>query len=327
MPAGVPGVAAQAAPTSIFAPASAPAEMILDAGVVVLAVAAAIFLVVGGLLAFAIVRFRRRPDDDGSEPPQVYGSEPIELAWTVAPLLVVIALVLVTTRTIWAVQGAPRPVGALDVTLVGHQWWWEVRYPGLDVVTANEIHVPVSHPAARRPTILALESADVIHSVWVPRLAGKTDLIPNRHNVTWIEPWTPGVYLGQCAEYCGTQHAKMLLRVVVHEPDDFARWVAAQRAPAVADPAARAGRALFEATACVSCHTVRGTGAAGRFGPDLTHLMSRDTIASGAAPNTPDALRAWITDPDHLKPGALMPAMRLAPDEVDRLVGYLVTLR
>jgi cytochrome c oxidase subunit II len=312
--------------SSIFAPVSTPAAAVRTIAMLVLAITAGISVVVGGLLAYSIVRFRLRPDDDGSEPPQVYGSDQIELAWTVIPVLIVVVLCLVTARTVYDVQGAPKPPGAIDVTIVGHQWWWEIRYPTLGVVTANELHVPVSDPADPTPTFIVLASADVAHSFWVPRLAGKTDLIPNRTNHMWIEPREPGLFLGQCAEYCGTQHAHMLLRVYVHTRSDFERWIAAQRLPAAVDPATAPGRRLFETTACINCHAVRGTVATGRFGPDLTHLMSRATLVAGAAPMTREALRAWIDDPDRVKPGALMPAMKLDPQSLDQLVGYLVTL-
>jgi cytochrome c oxidase subunit 2 len=329
--AGVTAVAQAADDTartsSIFAPVSAPADASALAATLVVAVAAGIFVVVGGLLAYGAVAFRRRPGDDGSEPAQVYGSEQIELAWTVIPILVVVVLCLVTARTVYDVQGAVRPPGAVDVTVVGHQWWWEFRYPELGIVTANELHVPVSDPAVPTPTFLALESADVVHSFWVPRLAGKTDLIPNRRNQMWIAPREPGLFLGQCAEFCGTQHANMRLRVYVHPRAEFDRWVEAQRQPAVADPAVAAGRRLFETTACINCHTVRGTVATGRFGPDLTHLMSRETLAAGAARLSRASLDAWIVDPDHVKPGALMPAMQLDAAERAALVGYLMTLR
>ena len=313
--------------SSIFAPISTPADASYTGAMLVLLITAGIAIAVNGLLAYAIVAFREQPDDDGSEPAQVYGSEQIELAWTVIPILVVVVLCLVTARTVYDVQGAQKPPGAIDVTVVGHQWWWEIRYPALGIVTANELHVPVSDPAARSPTFMELESADVAHSFWLPRLAGKTDLIPNRRNYMWIEPREPGLYLGQCAEYCGTQHAHMLLRVYVHPRAEFDRWVAAQREAAVADPAVAAGRHVFETTACINCHTVRGTVATGRFGPDLTHMMSRDTLVAGAARMDPDALHAWIADPDHVKPGALMPAMNLDPTQLDQLVSYLVTLR
>jgi cytochrome c oxidase subunit 2 len=313
--------------SSVFAPVSAPADASYTAALLVLAIAAGILVVVGGLLACAIVAFRRRPDDDGSEPAQVYGSDQIELAWTVIPILIVVVLCLVTARTVYDVQGATKPPGALDVTVVGHQWWWEFRYPDLGIVTANELHVPVSDPADPTPTFLGLESADVVHSFWVPRLAGKTDVIPNRRNRMWIEPREPGLFRGQCAEYCGTQHAHMQIRVHVHPRAEFDRWVAAERQPAVVDPAVAAGRRVFETTACINCHAVRGTVATGRFGPDLTHLMGRTTLGAGAAPLTRETLRAWVAAPDHLKPGALMPAMQLDDAELEQLVSYLVTLR
>lgn len=252
-----------------------------------LAICAAIFLLVAGLLAYTIIRFRRRPGDDGREPPQVYGSNQIELAWTVVPILIVFVLILVTARTIADVQNAARPANALDMTVVGHQWWWEIRYPQLGIVTANELHVPVSEPTKRRPTFLTLESADVAHSFWVPQLAGKTDLIPNRENRMWIEPKQPGTYLGNCAEYCGTQHAHMLLRVITHPPGEFEQWVAAQRQPPVDDPQMRAGREVFFSTSCVNCHAIKGTQARGKFGPDLTHLMSPTHSPPGPRPIRP----------------------------------------
>ena len=313
--------------TNIFAPLSTPAEAVYEAALLVLVICAGIFLVVGGLLAYTIIRFRRRPEDSGREPPQVYGSSQIELAWTVVPILIVFVLILVTARTIYDVQGAAPPADALNVTVIGHQWWWEIRYPQLGIVTANELHVPVSEPTKRRPTFLELESADVAHSFWAPQLAGKTDLIPNRTNRMWIEPKQPGTYLGNCAEYCGTQHAHMLLRVIAHPPGEFEQWVVAQRQPPVEDPQARAGREVFFSTSCVNCHTINRTQARGTFGPDLTHLMSRDTLAAGAAPNTPETLRAWVRDPQTLKEGCLMPNMQLADTELDHLVTYLLSLK
>lgn len=309
----------------MFSPVSAPAEASRDIAWFVIAICAGILLVVGGILLWCVVRYRRRPGDD-REPPQVYGSNQIEFAWTLVPVLIVLVLFLATARTIYEVQ-AMVPTDALQATVVGHQWWWEIRYPELGIVTANELHVPVSDANAKRPTVLTLESADVIHSFWVPQLAGKTDVVPARTNRMWVEPTVLGTFVGQCAEFCGTQHAKMLLRVVVQTPEAFAAWAAAQKAPAVADPAAAAGRAVFESNSCVNCHTLDGTGAKGAFGPDLTHLMSRDTIASGAAANDRESLRAWIVDPSTIKQGALMPAMKLDDDEIDRLTDYLLTLR
>jgi len=317
-------------PTSIFAPVSTPAQSIFGLSMFVLVTVAAIFVVVFALLAYAVVRFRDKSGDDRSEPPQIYGSNQVELAWTVIPVLIVIALFLASARVIASIQDAPRPPGALQVIVTGHQFWWEYRYPDLNVVTANELHVPVSDPAHPAPTFLTLLSADTDHSFWVPRLAGKTDLIPNHPNSMWIDPHEPGLFLGQCAQYCGSQHALMLLRVYVQPRADFDRWVHEQQQPphAATDGAAiSAGQRVFESTACVSCHTVSGTPANGRFGPDLTHLMSRDTIASGAAPNTHQMLRLWIKRPDAIKPASKMPAMGLNDRDLDELTAYLETLR
>src|SRR5580692_5559040 len=206
-------------PTNIFAPASTPAQSILDLSLFVLEVTAAVFVVVFSLLVYAVVKFRKNKTADGREPAQVYGSSQLELAWTVVPVLIVVTLFLAAARVIASIQNAPKPDSAIDVTVIGHQFWWEYRFPSLKVVTANELHIPVSNPAHPTPTFLTLLSADTDHSFWVPRLAGKTDLIPNRVNRTWIDPEQTGVYLGQCAQFCGVQHAKMLLRVYVDSPE------------------------------------------------------------------------------------------------------------
>ncbi len=179
----------------------------------VLAITAAIFITVAGLLLYAVIRFRHRPGVTDQEPPQIYGSNTIELSWTVIPILIVVVLFLATTRVVWVSEATPEPPQALNVVVIGHQYWWEFRYPELGIVTANELHVPVSDPKHPRPTYLTMSSADTDHSFWVPRLAGKMDVIPNKVNVMWIDPESAGLYLGQCAQYCGTQRAKMLLRV------------------------------------------------------------------------------------------------------------------
>jgi cytochrome c oxidase subunit 2 len=311
---------------NIFAPESTPARAIVDLSTLVLSVTAAIFVVVASLLTYAIVKFRVRPADAGREPAQVYGSTQIELAWTIVPILIVLVLFAATARVIHAIQDAPQPATAVAVTVIGHQFWWEYRYPALGIVTANELHIPVSDASAPRPAFLTLLSADTDHSFWIPQLAGKTDLIPNRVNRLWMDPHRPGIFLGQCAQYCGTQHAKMLQRVSVDTPDEFDAWVRSQQQPANEDASAMAGRRIFETTACINCHTVRGTVANGRFGPDLTHLMSRATIASGAAENTSDRLRVWLREPEAIKPGSLMPAMRVSDAELDALVRYMQSL-
>src|SRR5580704_2961798 len=312
---------------SIFNPHSTPAESIYHLSLFVLGITALIFLVVFSLLLYVVVKFRERTADGGREPAQVYGSTQIELAWTVIPILIVVVLFLATARVIHAIQDAPKPATAVEVTVIGHQFWWEFRYPAFGIVTANELHIPVSDPAHPTPTFLKLLSADTDHSFWVPQLAGKTDLIPNRVNETWLDPHETGLYLGQCAQYCGTQHAKMLLRVYVDTPEDFNAWVRAQQQPANQEEKEAAGRLVFERTACVNCHAINGTNGTGRFGPDLTHLMSRNTIAAGAALNTHENLRLWIQNPDAIKPGSLMPAMKLNDAEVDALVRYIETLQ
>jgi cytochrome c oxidase subunit 2 len=312
---------------SIFQPHSTPADSIVHLSYFVLAVTGLIFLLVFGLLTYVIVKFRNTPSDDKREPPQVYGSTQIELAWTVIPILIVVVLFLATARVIHAIQDARKPAAAVEVTAIGHQFWWEFRYPAIGVVTANELHIPVSDPAHPTPTFLKLLSADTDHSFWVPQLAGKTDLIPNRVNEMWMDPHQTGIFLGQCAQYCGTQHAKMLLRVSVESAEDFQAWVSSQKRPANQDEKQIAGKRVFEATACVNCHAVAGTNATGHFGPDLTHLMSRRTIAAGAAENTTENLHLWIQNPEAIKPGSLMPAMKLSDADLDALVRYLETLQ
>jgi cytochrome c oxidase subunit 2 len=306
------------APTGIYAPVSTPAQSIFGLSVFFLATLLAIFVVVFSLLAYAVVRFRERAESDSTEPPQIYGSSQVELAWTIIPTLIVVALFLASAHVIASVVDAKPPSGSTEVVVVGHQYWWEYRYPGLHVVTANELHVPVG------PTFLTLLSADTDHSFWVPRLAGKTDLIPNHPNRMWIDPHEVGLFLGQCAQYCGTQHAKMLLRVYVQSKVDFDSWIRSQQAPA--SESELRGEVVFQSTACVSCHTISGTAAKGKFGPDLTHLMSRDTLASGAVENTPENLRRWIQNPDSIKPGSKMPAMQLSNADITALTSYLETL-
>jgi cytochrome c oxidase subunit II len=322
----VPGVAERRI-TDIFKPLASPAGQEYQIALLTLAITGAIFVVVAALIVYTIVRFRRRPDDpDRQEPPQVYGSNQIEAAWTVIPILIVFVLIGVSARVIAAIQNASPTPSMLKVTLIGHQWWWEVQYPDYKITTANEIHVPTARDG-KRPTYLQLTSVDVIHSFWVPQLSGKTDLIPNRINYMWIDPREPAVYVGNCAEYCGTQHANMLLRVIAEEPADFEKWAADQQRPAQDNPQLSDAKAAFGSLACVDCHTVRGTLALGKFGPDLTHLMSRQTLAAGVLTNTQENLRAWIDDPQHAKPGCFMPSMKLTDSELGQVVTYLQSLK
>jgi cytochrome c oxidase subunit 2 len=336
MKMGISFLLAAEANLNIFDPVSPPAEFIRNLFLLVLAVTGGIFLIVEGVLLYSIVCFRRQPAAGSNEPPQVYGSKPIEIAWTAAPAMIVFILILVVARTEWEVRADPArpPPGSqpLYVTVIGHQWWWEYHYQNYDgkelgFITANELHVPAGQEGVPRPVYLTLKSADVCHSFAVPRLAGRTDLIPGRTNQMWFQTDRPGLYHGQCTEFCGTQHATMLLRVYVDPVEDFERWAAQQQKPAVEDAAARAGKDVFLANSCINCHRVRGTRAKGTVGPDLTHLMSRKTIGSNLIENTPVNLRAWIVDPQKLRPGCLMPAFSLSDHDFDLLTRYLLTLR
>lgn len=246
------------------------------------------------------------------------------LVWggVVLPSVAVVAVIGATIGTMRTLEGDRDDV-ELVVDVTGHQWWWEVDYGDLDFVTANEIHIP-----ADQTVLLRLHSDDVIHSVWIPELAGKMDLIPGRTNELLIDALAPGRYAGSCAEFCGLQHARMRLTVVAHEPADFERWAEGQRAdaPAPQTPEQQAGLAALESSECASCHRIAGTSADGTDGPDLTHLMSRDTLAAGTIANDREHLGAWVTEPDQFKEGVLMPPPDLTPSEIEAVVAYLETL-
>jgi cytochrome c oxidase subunit 2 len=313
---------------SMFEPASPPAADIEALTWLLLGICAAIFVVVQAALVHAIVKYRAgraAVDRDGvpGEPRQVYGSNPVELAWTVIPIVIVFVLAMTSVRLIRDIERTSPPEGALAVTVIGHQWWWEYRYPELGIVTANELVVP-----ANRPVWLELHSADVNHSWWVPQLSGKKDCIPGHTNVLWFEAERPGVFLGQCAEYCGTQHANMLLRVEARDDAGFDAWVRGQQSPPASDDDEEVlrGREVFLALACQACHDIAGV-SEGAFGPNLTHLMSRSTIGAGVAPLDRDTLRQWIDDPQTLKPGCNMPSLELDDAQLDAVVAYLATLR
>jgi cytochrome c oxidase subunit 2 len=238
--------------------------------------------------------------------------------------------VIVLRRT-----ASPPAAPDLAIQVIGHEWWWEVRYrrPGEapETVTGNEIRLPVTaneiHLPVAQPVRLEVSSADVVHSFWVPQLQGKIDLVPGQTNVFWLQADRPGTYAGQCAEYCGTEHARMRLRVTAEPRENFERWLAKQREPA-AQPVGDvvAGRRAFDGAACAFCHSVRGTPAAGRVGPDLTHLASRATLAAGTLANTPGNLAAWVADAPAIKPGTPMPRMELDPETLRSIVAYLRTL-
>lgn len=321
---------AASSPT-MFAPRSAPAQQILDITWLVIGIVGALGVVVMTMIIFSIIRYSHKQGDEKEqedEPAQIYGSNPIELAWTVLPILIVFVLFMVSARGIFEIEKETPPEGSLEVTVVGHRWWWEFEYPEYGFVTANELHIPIGDDGTEIPTFLSLQSADVIHSFWVPQLAGKTDLVPNRDkNHLWLQPNMAGKYVGQCAEYCGGAHANMLITVIVEPESEFKKWVAEQQKPAVVDESVAKGRHIFERTACINCHTIRGTVANGTFAPDLTHFMSRTVIGAGAAPNEPKYLRQWIQDPQTIKPGCDMPAMKLTNEEIELVCAYLETLK
>ena len=308
-------------PMSTVAPGSDYAREILHVYGIITWIAAGIALVVGLALAWIVARFRARPGTTAL-PPQIRGHTLLELSWTIAPAIVLLVIAIPTIQVIFRTQAGP-PRDALEVRVLGHQWWWEFRYPGLEVVTANELHVP-----AGQPVTLTLDGPDVIHSFWVPRLGGKRDVVPGRLNRLTFTAESPGDYRGQCAEFCGASHANMGMHVVVDPPDAFARWVGAQKAePAepAAGPAAD-GKAIFARSACVGCHTIRGV-SSGALGPDLTTFGSRGTLAAGILPVTVATVAAWVKDPARIKPDAKMPALGLTDEQARTVATYLIGLK
>jgi cytochrome c oxidase subunit 2 len=297
-----------------------------------LVVVVVIYVVVIATLFYALRRGSTRPisiDEDSKT--DIVGRERGMTRWVAtaaaATALILIGFVFVdvsTARSITSVGGL-KP---LRVDVVGHQWWWEVKYPDPDphnnVETANEIHVPVG-----RAVLIKMHSGDVIHSFWAPNLDGKKDLIPGHETITWFRADTAGVYRGQCAEFCGYQHAKMAFYVVAEPRAEFEQWLEGQRteASAPADSLAQAGERVFLSAPCALCHSISGTGAGSNVGPDLTHLASRRSIAAGTLPNTAENLTAWILDPQAIKPGTKMPAVQLDSRSLKSLVAYLQGLK
>jgi len=248
----------------------------------------------------------------------------LEIAWTLGPALILLMITIPTVRTIFRSQPAVAPAGALEIKVVAHQWWWEFQYPD-SVKTGNELHIPVN-----RPIRLNLESADIIHSFWVPQLGGKRDIVPGQINELTFVASVPGMYPGQCAEFCGLSHANMRFRVFVDSPKDFAAWEKAQlagpAAPPTNDQLAADGAKIFAGSPCTTCHMVQGV-SKGYVGPDLTHFGSRSTLAAGVLKNTPDNVAKWIADPQEIKPGANMPALLLPGEKMTALVAYLESLK
>lgn len=295
----------------MLAPASDAARTVADLGWVMIITSTVITLGVFALLGFGLARRRREHDDSDR------GAE----RWIIAGGVILPVAVLIPIAGLGVAALAEDDDAALQVEVIGHQYWWEYRYPDQGVVTANELHIPVGESVE-----LQLRSDDVIHSLWVPDLGGKTDLIPGHTTTMTLTADRAGVYQGKCAEYCGLQHAKMLFLVVAEEPDDFDRWIAQQRDDADPGPDTEEGQELFAENSCAACHAVRGTDADGRLGPDLTHIASRRTLGAGVLDNTPENLRRWIDETWEVKEGITMPPVPMSDDEVEAIAEYLESL-
>jgi len=292
-------------------------------------IAVAVFVLIAGLVSYCIVRFRARSDDEA--PRQVHGNTRAEIAWTIAPALLLASIAIPTVKFVFDLSSFPKD--ALTVNVTGHRWWWQMDYADradpnkTDFTIASEMHIPV-----KQKVVVTLTSVDVIHNFWVPELAGKLYAIPGRHNKLVIEADTPGTYYGQCAEFCGTSHANMRLRVIADTPEQYAAWVAGQEGPAVPVPVAGgsadlvAGAQVFKTAGCAGCHAITGI-SDGVVGPNLTHFKSRSVFAGAIFANTDNNLRLWLANPPKEKPGSVMPNLNLSADQIDNLVAYLDSLK
>lgn len=330
------GCSSDRIPQDILAPYSYAASETAGLFYLLFWIALAIFILVEGLLVFFVLRYQRRAQDE--HPEQYHGNTRLEVTWTLIPAVILAVVFAFTIRTMGQVGPTTPPAQGIPIKVIGHQWWWEIQYNDGKLLTASEVHVPVGQVVN-----VNLSSDNVIHSFWVPSLMGKTDTVPNHDNKTWLLGNTTGIFDGQCAEFCGTQHAHMLFRVIVQTPDDFNNWLAAQAAPPV-EPAegsqAAQGKAIFTNPKylCITCHTVQGTNAVGITGPNLTHFASRGCFAGCYLTNTHENLTRWLTSPGTVKPGNIMaqtlaklrpetPNNPLTPDEVNALTAYLESLR
>ncbi len=336
-------------------PAGPYAQKSYDLFVPVFWVAAAIFFIVEGLLFFFVIRYRHRKGRDVT-PPQVHGNTRLEIAWTILPALVLAGVAVPTVTTLFDL--AREPVGkVLDVKVLGHQWWWEFDYPEQGIITANELHIPTGQPVYLTLCAVGLgyggaapnecqpgppEGAPpaavggaVIHSFWVPELAGTQDVVPGRANTMVLQADDPGLYTGQCKEFCGLSHAYMKFRVIAHAPEDFEQWVRDQQADAAApQPGSLAATGLeeFVTGACINCHAIQGVlDASGNplsanGAPNLTHFAARECFAGCMLEMDEDTLRRWLDDPPAVKAGSWMPDYGLSREQIDALVAYLMSL-
>jgi cytochrome c oxidase subunit 2 len=302
-------------------PQSPQARAIFDSGIISAIVFVLIFVIVTGAIIYAVLRFRGR--DGEPDPKQIAENKTIEIIWTVIPFLIVVFLFGLTIHAMNLADPPPPP--SPDLIVTGHQFWWQANYPASGVVTANEIHIPAGKALSVR-----LDSKDVLHEFWVPKLNRKMTTVPGQRNHIWLQADKPGVYIGQCSEFCGTQHAWMRILVVADGPAEFEQWQQAQLKPSQAPTtdAAVKGLALFQTSTCISCHAIRGvTGADAGVAPDLTHVGSRQQLGTGILENTPANMRLWLKSPQHIKPGVLMPDFSFSDEQLDQLAEYLSSLR
>ena len=311
-------------PASTFAPRSDLAHWVQAVYFEVITWDTLILILICALVFLCLTRYSTRPVEGRHNPPPPHPeSLGLEVAWTVGPALILLFIAVPSLRIVFRSQPTHPPAGALIIRITAHQWWWEAQYENMGIHTANEIHLPVG-----RPVRFLLQSADVIHSFWVPAMGGKRDVVPGHLNELTFTPQVTGEYIGECAEFCGLSHANMRFRVFVQSPVAFDDWRANQtagpRTPAAG--IAREGEQVYMTSACTTCHTISGY-SSGYIGPNLTHFGSRTTFAGGTIPNTPQELAAWIENPEGLKPGAQMPPLGLRGKELAQLVAYLESLK
>ncbi|MBV9657741.1 MAG: cytochrome c oxidase subunit II [Verrucomicrobia bacterium] len=301
-------------------PQSPQARAIYDLNNVAWVIFGLIFAAVTGAIIYSLRKYRWREGD--AEPRQLAGNKKVEIIWTAVPFLIVLVLFILTARTMSIADppAAPEP----DLIVVGHQWWWEARYPKTGAIVANEIHLPVGRPFSVR-----LEATDVLHEFWVAELARKMTTVPGHPNHIWLQADKTGTYNGICSEFCGTQHAWMRFLLVAEAPEQFEAWQQTQLrpAPAPTDDLAAHGLALFQASSCINCHAINGTAATARVAPDLTHIASRRQLGAGIVENTPENLRRWLKDPQVVKPGVKMPNYNFTDEQLAQLGAYFKTLQ
>jgi cytochrome c oxidase subunit II len=323
-PSGIDAMLASAL-VPVLDPMSPNAAAIRSIFLVVLLISLAIFVVVVSLIGLSLVRFRSTGE---VLPKQAFGSHVAEIFWTLPPLFIVLSLGVASARLIYSISAVPSrqlsPTQPADIVVVGHQWWWEVRYPRAGAITANEIHVPIG-----KKLCVQVDSADVIHSFWMPQLGPKVDMVPGQHNFLWLEADSAGTYDGACSEFCGDQHAWMRFIVIAEPEAQYQAWLVEQAKPAgMPDGAlALAGRSFVVSQTCLNCHQIRGTNAAVAAGPDLTHVASRHQLGAGVMENTPETLERWLANPGEYKPGCMMPNFTLNDVQLQQVTAYLESLR